>query len=332
MTKKRIIILASERSGTNLLRVLLGNHKNISAPVAVHFFNTFNSTIEQYGDLKVRDNAIRLITHFLKSANHPYTDWGLDTTADKIVDEYNVNSFEAAFDAIHLAFAASEGKNSYVCKDNDLYNHISLSEKLNLNKGSVYYIYLHRDPRDQVVSWLKTPLFLHTAYDIAKKWNKEQNIVNRNLNKINVFSLKYEDLIDDSKKYITDLLEYLDMEIDERCFCTNPNNQESKRNELWKNLSKPIIKGNTKKYIGKLSKFQIRLIETICKKNMLKLGYKLDTGANWKDYFNIYKKYILPLKRIKKRKEHKQFYEEKMNSLSSKLELLEEFKKEVDNG
>jgi hypothetical protein len=52
---KKVIFLASERSGTNLLRTLLGNHPDIDAPVAPHFLDAFNESVGLYGDLKRRN-------------------------------------------------------------------------------------------------------------------------------------------------------------------------------------------------------------------------------------------------------------------------------------
>ena len=326
---KRIIVLASERSGTNLLRVLLGNHKEISAPVAVHFFNTFHTHIDAYGDLSKRENAITLIHHFLRSANHAYTNWELKTSAEDIVDTYNVDSFETAFDAIYKAYATSENKEHYVTKDNDLYYFIPLLERLKSSDDTVHYIYLYRDPRDQVVSWTKTPLFLHTVYDIAKKWNIEQNTVKNHVGKIKMHYVKYEDLTDDIEAVMSKLLAEIELEIDDNCFRTDASNSESMTNELWKNLNKPIIQGNTKKYRQYLSFKQIRMIETICGNNMKRLGYELETEANWKDHFGFYKRCILPFERILNKRKNKRFYNEKMGDLRSKLTLLKQLKNEV---
>ena len=63
---------------------------------------------------------------------------------------------------------------------------------------------------------------------------------------------------------------------------------------------------------------------------MLDLGYSLDTRANWKDYFGLYKKYVLPNKRKTNKEKNKDFYESKMKDLKSKLELLEKFKYEKE--
>lgn len=325
---KRIIILASERSGTNLLRVLLGNHKDISAPVSVHFFNTFNPSISLYGNIENKENAEKLMNHFVRSANHPYTNWNLNEIDSNLVDKYKVNSFATAFDAIYRMYMEKENKNNYAVKDNNMFNYVDLTEKLK-NNGEVYYIHLYRDPRDQAVSWLKTPLFLHTPFDIAKKWNKEQSKIKELKKRLQIFSLSYENLITDTPKVMTALFNYVDMPVDENSFTTDPKNEESKRNELWTNLSKPVLKDNKKKYKELLKGRDLKILETICKQNMLDLGYALDTSANWKDFFGYYKKNILPKKRAINKKENTEFYETKMQDLKSKLNLLEELRNEA---
>ncbi|WP_353777940.1 sulfotransferase [Winogradskyella sp. 3972H.M.0a.05] len=328
---KRLIILASERSGTNLLRVLLGNHSQLSAPVAVHFFNTFKPNINLYGDLNKEDNATRLIEHFLRSANHEYTNWEFQIGPKTVVRDYNVNSLETAFDAIHKSYAKAEGKPHYVSKDNDLYYFVNDIQLLDNEKDETYFIYLYRDPRDQAVSWLKTPLFLHTAFDIAMKWRTEQAKVRSLQKEIDMFSLSYEELIENTKKTMTELLAYVGLEAEEACFSTNKDNKESKTNALWKNLSQPIIKSNSKKYREKLDKGQIKIIESLCKDDMTRLGYELDTSGIWKYKLSLYRRYILPYKRKKAKDANSKFMNDNMASLTSKLELLNALKEEAKN-
>ncbi|MEX0996565.1 MAG: sulfotransferase [Flavobacteriaceae bacterium] len=328
---KRIIILASERSGTNLLRVLLGNHKDISAPVQGHFFNCVHVIKEYYGDLNKAENAKILLNHFIKIANHPFSDWKLELDVAKVIEKYKVNSIATAFDAIHREYTIREGKRNYAVKDNDMYNHIEHTEELKKD-GDVYYINLYRDPRDHTVSWLKKPLFLHTPFDVAVKWNKEQSKIKEVKKRINMFDMRYEDLIADTPKVMTELFNYMDMPVDEKAFATDPKNVESKRNPFWENLSKPIIKDNKKNYKGLLKGKDLKIVETICKQNMLDLGYIPDTSANWKDYFGFYKKNVLPKKRAASIKENKEFYETEMKDLKSKLDLLKELRNDVQTG
>ena len=329
MSYKRIVIVASERSGTNLLRVLLGKHKEISAPVAVHFFNTFRPSIKAYGDLSVKNNAALLVNHFLRSANHVYTDWNLHINVNETITKYNIESFPTAFDAIHRAYAENEDKLHYVVKDNDMFEHFDLMTKLH-DDGETFYIHLYRDPRDHIVSWLQTPLFLHTPYDIAIKWRDEQKKIRETKHTVKMFNVSYESLIQNTQEVITSLLNYLNIIVDPNCFTTDKGNKESKRNELWRNLSKPVLKDNKNNYHGVLSKKDLRIVETICKTEMSELGYTFDTDANWKDYFSVYEKNTLPKRRIQSMRKNKEFFNKKMKDLQSKLDLLTELKAEVN--
>ncbi len=329
MKNKIIIILASERSGTNLLRVLLGNHKDLHAPVAVHFFNTFKHIIELYGDLKKKENAVQLISHFLLSANHEYTNWELATDPQKIVEDFQVHSFATAFDGIYKELAKKNDLVHYVVKDNDMFNFTHLTNQLQDAENEVYYIHLYRDPRDHVVSWMKTPLFLHTPYDTAVKWNNEQTKIWELSMEMNFHKISYEELIGDTETSMKKVLEFLGLEIDPDCYQTRSDNKESQNNLMWKNLSKPIDKENKKKYRSHLSKKDLKIVETICKENMSRLGYEFDTRAAWKDYFGKYKKHTLPKLRAENMEKNKGFFEDKMKHLTSKLELLKSIEDEI---
>lgn len=320
---KRIIILASERSGTNLLRVLLNNHKDICGPIAPHFFNTFYPTLSKYGDLENKQNSLLLLNHMIRLANHKFHDWKFNINVDEIIEKYNVNSYETAFDAVYQERAMLSGKKHYVSKDNDLFNYIEYINKLE----NVKYLYLYRDPRDHVASWMQTPIFMHTPFDVINKWIKEQNTI-LDLSKTNSFHfVSYEDLISNSKVTMDRILKFIEVDIDENCYTTDPFNKESKRNELWKNLSKPILKNNTRKYQKLLSRRDIKIIESKSKHIMKKLGYDFDTLANWKPYRGFI--YELMLKRKISEKKNKKLKNVKMADLQDKFDLIKTLSKEL---
>ena len=56
MTQKVIQFIGTQRSGSNLLRLMLNQHQGISAPHPPHILRTFMPLLSQYGDLKVRKN------------------------------------------------------------------------------------------------------------------------------------------------------------------------------------------------------------------------------------------------------------------------------------
>ncbi|MBU2061632.1 MAG: sulfotransferase, partial [Bacteroidetes bacterium] len=98
---------------------------------------------------------------------------------------------------------------------------------------------------------------------------------------LNCISIRYEDLIENPQSTMTKVLEYIDVDIDAKCFQTNEDNQESKTNPYWENLSKPVMANNKNKFKTQLQEDDIRMIETITKNEMQFFGYEFTTNADW---------------------------------------------------
>lgn len=327
---KKIIILASERSGTNLFRTLLGNHHDIEAPVAPHLFDAFIGTAPLYGDLSKKENAIKLLDHMTRLANHTYHDWALQSDAKTLQEKNNVNSLASAFDAIYSEKARQHGKSLYACKDNHMFNYVSLLEKLP-DREDIRYLYLYRDPRDHIVSWMKRPLYMYTPYEIARKWKYEQQtILDLKFREgINMHFVKYEDLIGNPQLEMTKVMEYIGIDIDEKCFQTNADNKESKRNEYWENLSKPIISSNSRKYLDALSAKDLLVSESVCKDQMNNLGYQLETSADWNKKKDFLFKHHHKIRVYFQKRKNKDAITRKMADMQDKLDMVKSFKAEL---
>lgn len=316
-----IFILASERSGTNLLRTLIGQHKDICAPVAPHFFDTYYKHLRFYGNLGDSKVTKELLRDALDLANHPFNAWDIRLDIDEILSKNKPSNLVEIIDILYREKSKQEGKNHYCSKGIHNFHYVGLIRSYLPNAK---FIYLSRDVRDHTVSWLKTPLFMHTVHQIAMKWNTEQteclNVLN---NYHGVHFLRYEDLISNSEKEMASLLQFLEVEIDENCFQTNQENKESKRNEFWKNLSKPIIADNKRKYKSKLSNKELNIIETICGENMDFLGYsQFDTNRDWKPANRYLFKIEEFIKTRNSKNKNKDFFQKKMKDLQDKISLI----------
>lgn len=324
-----IFILGSERSGSNLLRELLSNHRNLHGPVSPHLLDTFfnSSWLLLYGDLRDKNNMKRLFEAVKQLVNHPYNAWELEVNFEDIYREYRPQSFLDMYDFIYLEIVRKHGKKRFVSKDNHVFNYVfSLLSYYDDPK----FLYLYRDPRDYTASWMKNPLFIRTSYDAIKKWVKDQEKCASLIkaHKVNVCYVKYEDLISDTKGVMKRVLDFVGEQVDEACFTTNQERGESlKWNPYWVNLSKPVMSKNKKKYLKQFSHAEIELIESVAAPYMRMLGYKFDTAAGWK-----YSKLFAIKNRVKRKivsLTHKKHIKKDMDRLHSKIQLIEEIRQSI---
>lgn len=316
-----ITLVASERSGSNLLRTLIGKHKNICAPIAPHLMTEFYDVRRYYGDLREQNNSYELLEDMLKIANHPHHDWKLDVDLNQLSGK--VKSVIQARDLLYLKKSKQDGKSHYCSKG---INAFSFIDPLRAELKNIKFIYLVRDPRDHVASWMRRPIDIFSPYDAILKWKSEQECM---IDAITTKSMecllvKYEDLIENTENTMTTVLEHIGIEIDPNCFSTDKKNKESNRNPYWENLSKPIMRNNKGKYRQQLSKENILIIESIAKNEMKYFGYDFCTKADW----NPGNDFHLNLDRSRKikMKLSSDIMKNSMGSLSSKSFLSKEIK------
>ena len=279
----RIFIVGSERSGSNLLRTLLGNHSRLEAPVAPHYFDSWRGPLlRSYGDLRKEKNAVFLAEDMLEYANHPFNSWDLTLDAPKAVAEHGPQDFWAIFDMLYMAKAGKHGKPGYVCKGNHLFNY---AFQIRTAWPDATFLYLYRDPRDHCASWKKNPIHLFIVWDSIRKWEREQRqcLELMKSHGIAMHVMRYEDLIADAPAEMAKALTHCGLPVEAACFQTDGRKHadEAKRMAQWKNLDKPIIKENARKYATELTLDEIRMIETKVGDLMDELGYACDTERNW---------------------------------------------------
>lgn len=232
MDYKRIFILYSERSGSNLLRLLLGNHPKLTAPTAPQFWDGFSPYTHLMGDLTEQNNSYKLISIMKKYANHPFSDWNLQLTVDEIYSIHKPKCFAGIVDSLYLAKAKQEGKEGYICKETSLFDYAFFIQNSTIES---HWIYLYRDPRDVVNSWMKNNMRFFTSYKAAKSWKSDQEkCLSLDLaHNLPYIDISYEEMITDTKGTITKLLNYVDLPINNDCFKNFGNKKEARKNVLW---------------------------------------------------------------------------------------------------
>ncbi len=150
---KGIIILSSERIGSNLLRTLIGNHSNVSAPTASHLINFFEPIKHYYGNLNESLNLRKLFDDMMFVVNHPFNNWGLNLDFNyEEKSKSNISNVIKMKDYLYKKKAQLDKKNVYFSKEIYLFRYLDHSLK---NLNDMKFFYLIKDPRDFAASWLK---------------------------------------------------------------------------------------------------------------------------------------------------------------------------------
>ena len=276
-----IFIMSSERSGSNLLRMLLGNHSNISSPPAPQLLNTLYPHFRFYAGVK--EGMDRLLIDIEKIVNHPYHNWGLNDLKNIKPTVNRKLEFLDIFNQVYSMYILQKetGKKRYVCKENGIFQYyFQLSRFFNNAK----FIYLVRDVRDCVASWMHVPSGYVTPIEATTVWNHEQNLCDILINSYGAEALfiLYEDLISNPKFTMTKILEYVEEPLEKACFETNP--EKGKKfswNQFMRNLSKPIDKNRKGTAKALFAEEDLKMIETLSRENLIRFGYELYMKEPW---------------------------------------------------
>jgi len=189
-------------------------------------------------------------------------------------------SFLELYDEIYSKYAEYKKKEGYFVKENFVFDY---ADKIADTYRDVYFIYLVRDPRDVFLSFKKIPGGPKTALYGGNYWNDEQNKCLDILenSKFRTLQVRYEDLIEETEKLLRECCKFINIKYDPEIL--KGNDREGKSSSpFWKNLSKQVIKTNKNKFMKELSIREIAIIESICKDNMQRFGYELETSGDFK--------------------------------------------------
>lgn len=279
MTNKigSILIIGTQRSGSNLLRIMLNQLTSIEAPHPPHLLFVFSPLLPQYGELKEEANFMRLIDDVASFVEANPVKWGnMDFDRKKIRQHCNGNSLVQIFKAIYEVKAERKAADYWCCKSMaNLYFASSIEEEGLLP----FYIHLVRDGRDVAASFKRAIVGEKHIYHIAKQWQNEQAIatnVIKDYGKDRSAILLYEEFIEDPEKALTPILKLLGLKWDSSIlnyFNSDEAKNTASAGEMWKNVVRPVDNTNKQHYSEKLTGEDIEIFERITGKTLIQFGY-----------------------------------------------------------
>lgn len=273
-----IQFIGTQRSGSNLMRVMLEQHPAIAAPHPPHLLHNFLPLMSHYEPLNEKNYAL-LVSDMVDYVNANPVPWEGVTfdKADIITRSKSYHIFEV-FRLIYEGIALAKGARYWCCKSMQNLFYSNDMEQFGLN---LKYIFLYRDGRDVALSFKKAIVGDKHVYFLAKQWKEEQDIclkLYRQFGNEKVFLMNYEKLVATPETCMKELCTFLDVAYQPEMlqyYRSDASKAAAAAGEMWKNLEKPVMKENTQKFLKELSADEIEIFEWVAKDTLVALGYPL---------------------------------------------------------
>ena len=279
-----VFMIGTQRSGSNLLRLMLNQLTEIASPHPPHILERMFPLMEYYGNFDNDESFYKLIDDVCRLVELNPVEWsGMSFDRHEIAVKAKSRSLLGVYAAIHDFYAEAQGAKTWCCKS--LAN-IKYVKEIEEHFDNPKYIYLYRDGRDVALSFQKAVVGEKHIYNIANGWAATQNM-----------ALKFKELIDENRFYSVSY-EQLTQQPEEtaRSLCTflgtdyvpqmldfhKTKEAENAANssDLWGNVTSPILKNNSKKYLSEMAMTDISIFESVAGNVLDALGYERSCVAN----------------------------------------------------
>jgi len=273
-----IFIVGTERSGSNLLRVILDAHPAIAVPHPPHIMKYFAPVEASYGDLSRGDALRRLaadVDFLMRIHIHP---WERRPDVDAVAAAAEPQDLFGVFAAIYDAHLRQEGKRRWGCKSTFMIHH---ADRALARYPGALFVWLVRDPRDVAASSRESVFSPYHPYLTASLWEHQQrlglSLQAKHPDRVHL--LRYEDLLAAPEAALGALCEALGEPYAPEMlrFFERPEAKfGAKLSESWTNTAQPILTNNTRKYRQKLDDHEVWMVEAVAGEVMELLGYDLE--------------------------------------------------------
>ncbi len=264
---EQIFMVGTQRSGSNLLRVML-NQANIAGSHPAHVLKHLMPLVSGYGDLNKQDNFKIMVDDACRLVELNPVPWeGIDKyDRDDVMNRCSQNSPIAIFGALMDIYAEKQNKSSWLCKS---LGYIRWTKELDDYFGSPKYLYLYRDARDVALSFKKAVIGEKHYYHLANQWAETQRLALKAQERIGperFFAIQYEKLVSEPEQILGKLCQFLNIEFKPSMLEFHKSSEAktaAKASTLWQNISKPVMSSNTNKFLKEMNENDIRVIESV---------------------------------------------------------------------
>ena len=275
---KAIQMIGTQRSGSNLLRLMLNQVPEIYAPHPPHILHLFYPLLAGYGDLKEDRNFESLIDDVCRYIELNPVPWeNADLDRVKVAALCKRRTLLEVFIRINEMQCVANHKAIWCCKSLETVYYLDNFAKEDFRP---FIIYLVRDGRDVALSFKKIMIGEKHIYHLAAKWKKEQDLALNYLDTLPAEAyiiVRYENLVADPASVMKEICAKLGVVYSDSVlnyYQSNESHKTAESGKMWENVEKPVMKDNTGKYKSEFSHFDLQLFERIAGDTMDRLAYK----------------------------------------------------------
>lgn len=271
-------IIGTERSGSNLIRLILNANSNVVIPHPPHIYKYFINLLDMYGDLNVDSNFRRLIHDVVKMVQlHAYK-WEISFDENQMLKTIRTRDLIGIKTYIYQHYADQMHKKHWGCKSTFMLQYV---EDVLKHCPMAKFLYLVRDGRDVAQSAKKSIFNNFHTYYIAERWRREQLLGISWLKKLSpkqICLIKYEELLSKPDVIVSRICAFLEIPFESNMlnyYLTSEAKKSASLSESWENTSKPILNNNFNKFKTTLSEYEIQLFEAIARQELEFFNYAL---------------------------------------------------------
>jgi len=277
-----IQFIGTQRSGSNLLRLMLNQLPEIAAPHPPHLLRTFVPIAANYADLTERSKRVQLAAHMCELVARNPVRWLAGVPApEALVDAAPTPDLAGLFVGLYQYYAQQQGAAWACCKS---MANIAWYQQLEATSVAPRYIHMVRDGRDVASSFQRTIIGPKHPFAIGRKWRNEQEACLALAGQLGnrVYRIHYEALLANPEQELQQLCSWLGVRYHERMlhyYESQASQETASSGRMWQNVAKPMLTQNTGNYRRRLSLEDLLLFEAQTAPTLEKLGYASVTKA-----------------------------------------------------
>ncbi len=268
-----VFILGTERSGSNLLRLILDAHPHMVVPHPPHVVRYFAPLEARYGDLREPARLRGLVEDVLALVAAHIHPWPWIPAPEAVIERVEAPSVMGVYVALHEALRAHVGKARWGCKSTFMVEHVPALRAL---RPGARFLWLHRDVRDVAASSKESVFSTFVPAFTARLWVRQQALAAAAEAGGGVLRVPYEALVADAEGQVRRICAFLDEPFAPemlRWFEGEAARTSASLSESWRHTAAPMQSSRLARYRKDLSATEVAEVEELAGATMVQLGY-----------------------------------------------------------